>query len=221
MAIGAHSIALFVSAVTASAQTVTLDPAILQSRNVKVERATWKGRAAVRVSDTAAESVPDGMRFAILPGIEFQDGQLEFDLAGDTKPGSPPLYRGFTGMAFRVTDAGAKYECFYLRTKNGRSDDQEQRNHSVQYISNPEFPWQRLRKETPSRYEAYTDLIPGEWTKVRITVHGDKANLYAHGVEQPTLVVNDLKHGITKGAIALWVGPGTVAYFSNLRVTGQ
>ena len=52
------------------------------------------------------------------------------------------------------------------------------------------------------------DLVPGEWTKVKIQVLGDKARLFVHGVEQPTLLVNDLKQGQSKGAIALWVGPG-------------
>ena len=89
----------------------------------------------------------------------------------------------------------------------------------MQYISFPEFPWQKLRKETPSKYEAYVDLVPGEWNKVKIEVRGRKARLYVNGAEQPTLIVNDLKHGVSKGGIALWVGPGTVAHFSNLRVT--
>ena len=41
-----------------------------------------------------------------------------------------------------------------------------------------------------------------------------------YGSEHPALIVNDLKHGAdAAGAIALWVGPGTEAYFANLRVT--
>jgi len=94
-----------------------------------------------------------------------------------------------------------------------------QRNHSVQYICEPEFPWQRLRQETPGKYESYVDLIPGEWTPIKIEVRGDKARFYVHGSAQPTLIVNDLKHGHSKGSIALWIGPGTVAHFSNLRIT--
>ena len=62
------------------------------------------------------------------------------------------------------------------------------------------------------------DLVPGEWTPVKITVQGDKAKLFVHGSEQPTLVVNDLKNGTTKGAVALWIGPGTVAHFANLKI---
>ena len=96
-----------------------------------------------------------------------------------------------------------------------------QRNHSAQYISHPEYPWQRLREETPGKYETYVDLVPGEWTKVKIEVKGDKARLYVNGAEQPVLLVNDLKHGKTSGNLALWIGPGVVAHFANLRVTGQ
>jgi hypothetical protein len=212
---------LLAGAATARAQIIALDPATLKAHNVTAERATWKGRAAVRITDSGADSVPDGERLAIVPGIEFQDGTIEVDVTGDTKPGAPPTYRGFTGVAFRVSEDGAKYESFYLRPKNGRAEDQEQRNHAAQYISYPEFTWQRLRQETPSRYEAYTDLVPGEWTSVKIAVRGDKAKLYVQGTGQPALIVNDLKHGISKGAVALWLGPGTVAHFANLRVTKQ
>ena len=76
-----------------------------------------------------------------------------------------------------------------------------------------------MRKEFPEKYESYVDLAPGEWTKVKIEVRGDKARLYVHDEPQPVLVVNDLKHGQSAGQIALWVGTGTVAHFSNLRVS--
>ncbi|MBI3694911.1 MAG: hypothetical protein HY238_08745, partial [Acidobacteria bacterium] len=59
----------------------------------------------------------------------------------------------------------------------------------------------------------------GQWTKVKIEVRGVKARLYVHGAEQPTLLVNDLKRGESKGAVALWIGPGTDGYFTNLRIS--
>jgi len=62
------------------------------------------------------------------------------------------------------------------------------------------------------------DLVPGEWTAIRIEVNGVKARLYVNHASQPILVVNDLKHGDSQGAVALWIGLGTEAYFSNLRV---
>ena len=50
-------------------------------------------------------------------------------------------------------------------------------------------------------------------------MRGDTARLYVHGRAQPTLVVDDVKSGATaRGALALWIAPGTVAHFRDLRV---
>jgi hypothetical protein len=202
------------------AGNIPIEPvAKLKLQNVKADVVTYQGRSAVRITDASAENLPDGARLAIIAGTAFEDGVIEADLTGDALPGTPETVRGFTGIAFRVAPDGAKYECFYLRPKNGRAEDQTQRNHSTQYISVPDFPWQRLRSETPSKYESYVDLAPGAWTKIKIEVHGDKARLFVNGAQQPTLIVNDLKHGRSKGAIGLWVGPGVVAHFANVSVT--
>jgi hypothetical protein len=204
--------------------TIPLDaPSEMQSRNVQTEWVTYKGRKALRVADTAQANVRDGERLVILSKTEFQDGVIELELTGEPGANAGEGARGFVGVAFRVSPDTAKdapkYECFYLRPTNGRADDQVRRNHSTQYISFPDFPWQRLRKEFPEKYESYVDLVPGEWTKVKIEVRGDKARLYVHGVQQPVLVVNDLKQGHSRGQIALWIGPGTVAHFADLRVS--
>src|SRR5215468_10600710 len=195
-----------------------------QARNVKTEWVTYKGRKALRVVDTAPADVADGIQLVILSKPEFRDGTIEIELTGEPSPTAKnTAARGFVGVAFHVNlDAAkdaTKYECFYLRPTNGRADDQVRRNHSAQYVSHPDFPWPRLRKEFPEKYESYVDLAPGEWTKVKIEVRGDKAQLYVHDEPQPVLVVNDLKHGQSAGQIALWVGTGTVAHFSNLRVS--
>jgi len=134
-------------------------------------------------------------------------------------PGAGGEARGFVGIAFRVQEDLKTYDAFYLRPTNGRVDDQERRNHSAQYISLPEWPWSRLRKETPSKYEAYVDLVPGAWTKIKVEVRGEQARLYVHDNEQPTLIVKDVKSGVDgHGGVALWLEPGTVAHFRNLTV---
>ncbi len=69
------------------------------------------------------------------------------------------------------------------------------------------------------RDNTYVDLVPGEWTKLKVEVSGVKARLYVHGATQPALIVNDLKLGDSKGAVALWIGLGTEAYFANLRLS--
>ena len=204
--------------------TIPLDnPSEMQPRHVKTEQVTYKGRKALRVTDAAPANVADGIQLVILNQTEFQDGVIEIELTGEPAATAGEGARGFVGVAFRINlDAAkdaAKYECFYLRPTNGRADDQVRRNHTTQYISYPDFPWNRLRKEFPEKYESYVDLVPGEWTKMKIEVRGDKARLYVHDAPQPVLVVNDLKRGQGQGQIALWVGPGTVAHFANLRVS--
>ena len=214
------ALAIWLLAPLAQTQTtVALDPSQLELKNVKAESVIFKNRKAVRITDTASANTPDGARFAKISNVDLQDGVIEVDVAGDTLPGAAEEFRGFTGIAFRMSSDGLKYEAFYLRTKNGRSEDQLQRNHSTQYISEPEFPWQRLRQETPGKYESYVDLVPGEWTRVRIEVSREKARLFVHGAAQPTLVVNDLKHGQSKGSVALWIGPQTLAHFADMRIT--
>jgi hypothetical protein len=99
---------------------------------------------------------------------------IEVEVAGEPGPGAAQGARGFVGVAFRVQPDMQSYDAFYLRPTNGRAEDQERRNHAVQYISHP------------------------------------------------TLVVNDVKTGAgAKGAVALWLGPGTIAHFRNLRVEAE
>ena len=58
----------------------------------------------------------------------------------------------------------------------------------------------------------------GVWTRMRIVVSGETAMLHVGNADQPALVIRDLKRGEAAGGIGLWVGPGTVGYFRNLRV---
>ena len=216
-------LSIFVTAITATevrAQTIPLDsPDQLKLVNIKAEAVTFKGRKAIRIDDAAPPSLGDEGRLAILTKTDFQDGVIEVDLAGEPRPGAGEGARGFVGIAFRIAPGQSRFECIYLRPTNGRAEDQVRRNHSVQYISMPGFPWHFLRKEFPEKYESYVDLVAGEWTKVRIEVRGDKARLYVNGVEQATLLINDLKQGLSKGSVALWIGPGTLAHFANVRIS--
>ena len=196
--------------------------------NATAEPATHQGRKGLRitVSDEALKryTPEDGELnpLAVIQDLEFSNGVIEAEIAGVPAPGAGEGARGFIGIAFRMQKDAKAYDAFYLRPTNGRAEDQERRNHSVQYISHPAWTWARLRKESPSRYEAYVDLVPGDWTKVRIDVRGAQARLFVHDQSQPTLIVNDVKSGEQgKGAVALWVGPGTIAHFRNVTIRRQ
>ena len=200
--------------------TITLNGA--KPVKTTAEVASYAGRRAARIVNddglTASGDPAGGETIAILQNTDFKNGTIEAEIVGLPRVGAPPDVRGFIGIAFRVQDHGAKYECIYLRQTNGRANDQLRRNHTTQYMAHPEFPWQRLRKENPGVYESYVDIEPGAWTKIKIAVSGTRALLYVNGAEQPSLIVNDLKLGETHGLIALWTGSDSDGYFSNLSV---
>jgi len=190
----------------------------LEVLNSKAEVTTYRGRRALHLVALPDHKGPDDIMLAFVTGEDFKDGSIELDVAGSPTADAPVDDRGFIGLAFRAQDHGVHREVVYIRPTNGRADDQLRRNHSVQYESMPDFPWYRLRKETPGVYESYVDLEAGAWTKMKIEVSGTKARLYVNGSAQPCLIVNDLKLGDIHGQIVLWARWSTDAYFSNLTI---
>jgi hypothetical protein len=192
-------------------------PGSVKPQNCDIKVISSAGRKGIEaLARPAADATAGAMVW--LEGVEFGDGTIELELSGEPGPGAAEAARGFVGVAFHANAAGDRMEIVYLRPTNGRAEDQVRRNHSVQYESLPEYPWFRLRKETPEKYESYVDLVPGAWTRYRLTVEGAKARLHVHGAEQPTLVVNDLTLGPARGRVGLWVGPGTLARFASVSV---
>lgn len=200
---------------------VLIDAQAVSPQSVTVEDVTYRGIRALRVRAVIDQSNPDNdATYALLPVPTSSDFTIEADVAGEPiDTGS--VARGFVGLAFRVADDGKSFEAIYLRPSNGRAEDQLRRNRSVQYISHPDYPWHRLREESPGLYESYTDLVPGRWTHMKIEVRGKQAKLFVDRAEQPCLIVNDLKRGISSGRFGLWVGPGSIAHFSNVTVTAR
>ena len=214
-----------ISTSVAGAQTRTIpltESTKLEVRGGRVQFVDYRGRRAIRLIPLEGqERGTDQELSATIVGTDFTDGVIEVDVAGRRREGysadDAAAFKGFIGISFRVR--GDTAERFYLRTENARLSSQLFRNRSTQYEASPDFPWQKLRQESPGMYESYVDLEPGAWTKLKIEVKGRTARLYVHDAEQPVLVVNDLKLGESRGAIALWSRISADAYFSNLRVT--
>jgi hypothetical protein len=225
-ALGALLMVMCSAGASAQVRTLPLESADgVTLIRAKAEPATHQGKKGLRVtvSEEALKNYTpaDGELnpLVVIDGLEFSSGVIEAEIAGAPAPGTGEGARGFVGIAFRMQKDTKTYDAFYLRPTNGRAEDQVRRNHSAQYISNPAWPWPRLRKETPEKYEAYVDLEPGVWTKVKIEVRGEQARLYVHDQPQPTLVITDVKTGAQgTGAVALWVGPGTIAHFRNVTI---
>jgi hypothetical protein len=182
--------------------------------NVKAEGVEYQGRKAVRLIDD-----PDKDGLAFLRDVDFQDGTIEMNVA--LKVTTPPDVDmpGYFGVAFRARPDASRYELFYLRPGNSRLEDQARRNHSVQYVSVPDFDWYKLRREWPWVYETFAEMQMETWMKLKIEVKGRTARLFLNGSEQPALVVDGLKGADLRGGIALWCNPGEEAYFSDVRIS--
>ena len=190
----------------------------LKVLNGTAEIVTYRGRRAVHLIPPTDLQGPADSVSAILGDSDFADGTIEAEVAGAPRVGAPVDARGFIGISFRVQPDETRYENIYLRPTNGRADDQVRRNHSVQYTSEPDFPWPRLREASPDKYESYVDLDPGAWTQMTIKVSDRRAQLFVNGAAQPCLIVNDLKLGTTHGRIALWAHSTTDGYFSRVAM---
>jgi hypothetical protein len=204
------------------AQIIKLTKDKLVAENVSMSLETLMGKEAVKVILDSTVNKPNAAAFVKLKGTNLKNGTIEVKVLSRLTKNAPASARGFIGVAFRINDSSSKFESIYIRPTNGRADDQVRRNHSIQYYSYPDYPFDRLRKEAPEKYESYADMELNRWITLRIEVKDEKARLYIDNAQQPCLIVNDLKHGPNmSGAVALWVDMGTEGYFSDLKIVKQ
>jgi hypothetical protein len=140
---------------------------------------------------------------ASLKEFALRDGVVDVDVA-------TPASRGFFGIDFRIAGDGANYESVYLRQhKSGLPD-------AMQYtpVLNTGRNWQIY---SGPGFTAAVDIPRGPWFHLRLEVSGAQAKLYVADMEEPALVMDDLKSGVREGQVALAVLTGAT-YFSNFEI---
>jgi len=140
---------------------------------------------------------------ALLKDFELRDGVFEVDVA--TSP-----TRGFFGIQFRLDNDGVNGEEVYLRPhKSGLPD-------AIQYtpILNTGRNWQIYNGPG---FTTAVDIPKESWFHLRLEVAGAQAKLYVKDMDKPALVMNDLKSGVQRGQIALFVLLGETR-FSNFQI---
>jgi hypothetical protein len=194
---------------------------------VSLEKAEYLGESSMKMQmpsakfqDPIKEKLTDRAFMAWLP-VDFHNGTIEVDVVSTLAANAPAYARGFLGISFRI-DKTTRFENIYLRPTNSQANDQVRRNHSVQYFSYPEYTFERLRKESPEKYETYADIAPEQWIHMKIHVSAGQASLYLDNNLKPALLVNDLKLGsASRGGVGIWIESGTVAYFKNLTISRE
>ncbi|WP_224996083.1 family 16 glycoside hydrolase [Cesiribacter sp. SM1] len=146
-----------------------------------------------------------------LKDLEFSDGTISFSVKGKDDPG-----KSFVGLAFHGQN-DSTYEAVYFRPFNFRNPDRKA--HAVQYISHPAYPWDKLRRSHPGKYENAIQPVvdPNEWFQVRIEVDRPLIRVYVNGVQEPSLEVTQLiSNG--KGWVGFWVGYNSEGSFKDLKI---
>jgi hypothetical protein len=204
------------------AQTIKFDKYEVQAVSVSLSKEKVMGKEAVKAIKDSAVKAVDEPTFIRIKDVDFKNGVIEVKVLSKLLQNAPQFARGFIGIAFRINESNTKYESIYIRPTNARADDQVRRNHSIQYYAYPDYKFDRLRKESPERYESYSDMEMNKWITMRSEVKDTQAKLFINDNQQPAMVVNDLKHGANaSGAIGLWVEIGTEGYFSDLKIIKQ
>ncbi|MGZ3765001.1 MAG: hypothetical protein ACXVA2_10075 [Mucilaginibacter sp.] len=149
-----------------------------------------------------------------LKNIGFSYGTIELDIRGRNE-----FLNSFPGVAFHAADTSSHYDVVYFRPFNFRSTDPVRRTWSVQYVSPPEYPYDRLRKEKTGRFEneILPDPKPEDWIHARIVIQKDSIKVYVNAMGKPSLAVRTLQKR-SKGMFCLWTD-ATTADFANLTIT--
>ena len=175
-----------------------------QTLPVPADSARWDLQGQARVAEYHGRKCLflDGGA-ALLKDFEMHDGVIDVDVA-------TPASRGFFGIQFRLDKDGDNGEWVYLRQhKSGLPD-------AMQYtpVLNTGANWQIYNGPG---FTGAVDIPKDVWFHLRLEVIGAQAMLYVKDMDKPVLVITDLKSGMQKGQVALYVLTGTT-YFSNFEV---
>jgi hypothetical protein len=199
------------AALPVHAQTLKPDLHDVTQRTVynrSIEATDENGKKAVHLNEVPGDG------YLILKGIEFSNGIIEFDVKG-----KDVFQQSFVGFAFHGKDEKT-YDAIYFRPFNFVNPDTARRRRSVQYISMPEYPWEKLREAFPGKYENIVapPPDPNGWFHVKIIVSDKRVSVFVNNAARSSLEVEKLSITNT-GGVSLWVGNNSGGSFANVTIT--
>jgi hypothetical protein len=158
-----------------------------------------------------SEGKLDGI--AWLNGVNFSDGMIELDVRGKNV-----AQKSFVGLAFHG-EGEDTLDAVYLRPFNFNAKDSVHLSHCIQYISYPDYPWEKLRKDFSGQYEKTVNPAPDpdSWIHLRIVLAFPDVSVYLNDNPDPFLKVRQLNSRKT-GKIGLFVGDSSDGDFANLVI---
>ena len=182
----------------------------LEIYNRKAVTFSENNKKGIRVSKNENDGI------AWLKDVGFSNGTIELDIRGKDE-----FQQSFVGIAFHGVD-NTTLDAIYFRPFNFQSTDPVRKFHAVQYVSQPDKPWQVLREQFPGIYEKGVILTTGgnEWFHAKIIIKYPVVTVYFNGNSEPSLTIEKLNKRTT-GKIGIWVGNNSGGDFANLQITPQ
>ncbi len=151
---------------------------------------------------------------AWLNELLVSDGIIEVDIKG-----RDVLQKSFVGIAFHGIDEKT-FDAVYFRPFNFQASDSVRKIHAVQYISLPDYDWEKLRREENGKFEKSVLPVPNpnEWFHAKIVISFPIIEVFVNGSNKASLTVNQLNTR-KSGKIGLWVGDNSDGCFANLTVS--
>lgn len=182
----------------------------LETFNRKVATFSENDKKGIRFSKNENDGI------AWLKDVVFSNGTVELDIRGKDE-----FQQSFVGIAFHGVD-NTTLDAIYFRPFNFQSTDPIRKVHAVQYVSQPDKPWQVLREQFPGIYEK--GVIPttggNDWFHAKIVIKYPLVTVYFNGSKEPSLTIEKLNKRTT-GKIGIWVGNNSGGDFANLQITPQ
>lgn len=148
-----------------------------------------------------------------LPVNDFKNGTIEIEMRG-----KDVFQRSFIGIAFHGVD-DINYDAVYCRPFNFFAKDSVRRIHAVQYISHPDFTWEKLRNERNAVFEK--EIInppnPNDWFTMKLVMESTNIKVYINNAIQPSLIVEKLNNR-TSGKIGLFTGDSSGGDFKIIKI---
>jgi hypothetical protein len=193
---------------------------VVRAQKIDLQQMLAQGNI-LEVPGSEARNMTDGDRQGItaknnlwLKGIDFSYGTIEVDIRGRNK-----FLASFPGIAFHTGDTSRNYDVIYFRPFNFRSADPVRRTWSVQYVSLPDYSYERLRKENTGQFE--NEILPNpkpeDWIHARIVITKGSIKVYVNGADKPALATRLLQTR-DNGMLGFWLD-STEADFANLVIT--
>ena len=149
-----------------------------------------------------------------LPLKQFENGTIEIEMRG-----KDIFQRSFIGIAFHGLNDSV-YDAVYCRPFNFFAKDSVRRVHAIQYVSHPDFTWEKLRNERNAVFEK--QIIhppdPNGWFTLKLVINDSIVKAFIDNSEIASLEIKKL-NSRQSGKTGFFTGDSSGGDFKSVKLS--